>query len=569
MKTRKIGITKQMCILISVLILLGDIVLGAVLTNKVQSMLLGNIQQNARNISNCAASDVNPEQVKDIWEKGEQSEYWDSVHQELTVYLENGEVEYVYIAGMVEDQFSFLLDTDPEEPGLYGDEIEPDSDSESAMNGTASVNDEPFVDEWGKHLTAWSPVSCDGEVIAAVGVDVSYNSVQESLKKVRSLIILICALIYGVMVIVLWLASMRLSKGFHEINQKIEDLTDGSGDLTKKIEDKSGTEFEVIANNVNKFLDEIQELVLQIGGNSEHIHASMKQMQENVSNSTENASGINQVAVGLSSSMELLSDAVEQLDTSALEIHNNIQSTMDDVNTGNELVMDIQKKAGNIKLQTSDKEQNIQQIVKLQKEKMLESIEASKKVSNISDMTEEILSIAEQTNLLALNASIEAARAGEAGKGFAVVAEEIRVLADSSTETAGNIQTISSEVVNAVQSLMECANELLHTVNDNMLPDYQLFFRVADQYSNDAGRMQGLIDNYKRNMSGITELVNEMAGNTGSISETVSNCKIGISETTQNITTLVQEMEDINLETENIFASEEQLQDKIRKYKTE
>ena len=154
-------------------------------------------------------------------------------------------------------------------------------------------------------------------------------------------------------------------------------------------------------------------------------------------------------------------------------------------------------------------------------------------------------------------------------KGFAVVAEEIRVLADSSTETAGNIQTISSEVVNAVQALMECANELLHTVNDNMLPDYQLFFRVADQYSNDAGRMQGLIDNYKRNMSGITELVNEMAGNTGSISETVSNCKIGISETTQNITTLVQEMEDINLETENIFASEEQLQDKIRKYKTE
>ncbi len=116
---------------------------------------------------------------------------------------------------------------------------------------------------------------------------------------------------------------------------------------------------------------------------------------------------------------------------------------------------------------------------------------------------------------------------------------------------------------------MECANELLHTVNDNMLPDYQLFFRVADQYSNDAGRMQGLIDNYKKNMSGITELVNEMAGNTSSISETVSNCKTGISETTQNITTLAQEMEDINLETENIFASEEQLQDKIRKYKTE
>lgn len=68
------------------------------------------------------------------------------------------------------------------------------------------------------------------------------------------------------------------------------------------------------------------------------------------------------------------------------------------------------------------------------------SMENSKKVTRINDLSNDILEISSQTNLLALNASIEAARAGEAGKGFAVVAEEIRILADNSRETANSIQ---------------------------------------------------------------------------------------------------------------------------------
>lgn len=78
---------------------------------------------------------------------------------------------------------------------------------------------------------------------------------------------------------------------------------------------------------------------------------------------------------------------------------------------------------------------------------MQQAIENSRSVEEVNALTDEILNISSQTNLLALNASIEAARAGEAGKGFAVVADEIRVLADSSRETAGNIQQINAKVV--------------------------------------------------------------------------------------------------------------------------
>ncbi len=292
-------------------------------------------------------------------------------------------------------------------------------------------------------------------------------------------------------------------------------------------------------------------------------------MHQNVKESTENANSISSVAKELSASMQNLSETVEQLDSSAEEMHHSIQITMGDVNTGNELVQDIKNKAGLIKSQTLEKEQNIQKTVELQQKKMLESMEAGQKVSKISDLTEDILSIASQTNLLALNASIEAARAGEAGKGFAVVADEIRMLADSSRDTAGNIQHISSEVVSAVEELIEASNELLCIVNNSMLSDYQHFFQAAENYSYDAEKMQTLIDNYTKNMSGLVKRIEEMASHTGSIANTVAECDKGIIETTQNIMVLAEDMNSIARESDQVTIVEEQLRDKIQKYKTE
>ena len=107
--------------------------------------------------------------------------------------------------------------------------------------------------------------------------------------------------------------------------------------------------------------------------------------------------------------------------------------------------------------------------------KLQTTIQESKKVEKVSELTNDILNIADQTNLLALNASIEAARAGEAGRGFAVVASEIGKLSESSRDAAVNIQSINSTVIGTVQELIKNANALVTYMEQNILPDYDNF----------------------------------------------------------------------------------------------
>ena len=151
---------------------------------------------------------------------------------------------------------------------------------------------------------------------------------------------------------------------------------------------------------------------------------------------------------------------------------------------------------------------------------MLKAIEDGKIVDNIKIMADTIASIAEQTNLLALNAAIEAARAGEQGKGFAVVAEEVRKLAEQSSEAVTGIQDTIVKVQDAFKNLSENGSDVLIFINENVDPQFEEFENVGNQYYNDSDFVSQMSEEIASMSEELTATVDQVSQAVQNMSET-------------------------------------------------
>lgn len=182
---------------------------------------------------------------------------------------------------------------------------------------------------------------------------------------------------------------------------------------------------------------------------------------------------------------------------------------------------------------------------------MEEKIAGSKDVERISELTDQILEIADQTNLLALNASIESARAGESGRGFAVVAGQIGKLAEQSSETAEEIQTLNAYIINVVDQLAEASFELLNMVKGNVMSDYDVLVHTGKEYANDANGFRELmtvfeehINEIQQSMNRINEYVDQIMNGFDKQKEEVLNNSEHISQMDEEFKEIVNAVQD-------------------------
>jgi methyl-accepting chemotaxis protein len=249
--------------------------------------------------------------------------------------------------------------------------------------------------------------------------------------------------------------------------------------------------------------------VAEANGSSCDISAAMQELSASMEEVSATAATVNENAGNVGNSVNEIADASSQLVTYANEMERRAS--------------DLENTAVANKNNTSEVIEGI--IASLKK-----AMEDSKSVDRVNELTNDILSISSQTNLLALNASIEAARAGEAGKGFAVVADEIRQLADSSRETASNIQNINNLVTSAVKELVKSSDEIVNYINENILPDYDAFVESGRQYKEDAVHVNGIVTNFGNMSTDLQKIVAE-------ITDAIQGITLSIDESTNAITT--------------------------------
>ncbi|MEX5629624.1 methyl-accepting chemotaxis protein [Pseudomonas marginalis] len=300
--------------------------------------------------------------------------------------------------------------------------------------------------------TSTQRIDLMSQVEEALGQSVSSLAMHERDDARRALWLTVGAVIVSLLAVAVlsWLIIRMIDSAVRDLNRVLNDLAER--DLSARATYESKDEFGQISRNLNRMAQEISGVVQEIGNATAQVATAAEESSTVTMQTSQSVEQQRQ-------STELVATAINQMSATVREVAhstNDAAQLSQRVNTST--TQGRTEIEGTITL--------IRQLSGQAEDTALIIGELKQESDGISSVLDVIRGIAEQTNLLALNAAIEAARAGDHGRGFAVVASEVRVLAQKTQESTGNIQQMISNLKSGSDRASSSMQETLGKAQD-------------------------------------------------------------------------------------------------------
>lgn len=556
---------------IVVLVLIAAITTQSI--NELNNRMNTDLEQELESVGLLTAMNLDSDEVKDLLgTTGENNANFKKVQHQLdTIQEEQKIMSWSYIWDMKDGGVNPIGYTtnlnEVYEAGELFVDLAPEHVEAAKLaieNNQTKVSD-VFEDPFGAWRTVFSPIKDgNGEMIALLGIDYSADYINTIIRDSVIKQIAITAIGLVLLLALLYIGIGQLLKPLEKVVIVANQVA--NGELNNVDLEITNDEIGKLSQSIEIMVSNLQHVILNIRNTSNHVSSATNQL-------TVNATGSYNSSTQIAKDMERITQNAED----SLIITEETAAAMEETAFGIQQIAESANTAAESSItasQASEHGDNVVQQVIAQMQLINESVEQIGKTINglhvntnkISDIVSIITAIADQTNLLALNAAIEAARAGEHGKGFAVVADEVRRLAEQSSESATEIYKLISTIQsdsNASIVVMEKGKEDVKVGMDYTNEVGTIFKKILTSSEEVANQIRE-ISAASQQISASSEEITASVTNIKKASEQSSEFSSNVSQSTQEQLTTMQEVKDAS---SSLGQTAEELQALVAKFK--